>query len=371
MDKKKSEGVHFMKKFLTRLKMTKGKSEIVEKENVDVENENKQLFVLPKINSNNIMMFSNQLQELLEYVQNIKEVTFYTYDYPSRLNSKLEKEALELRNLFRDVRAAAIDIDRLKKQRSAVKKEKKLVNKKLDSLREEEIKELESIIHAYAKPLHSKWESIKNTQKPEVLENFMNEITGKQRAMEVLEELITRRLNKITKKSISSLAVKKNISSIATNSKLRNTNPFLPDISKPLRSTPDRDILRARRRKQKEIRDDKKRLNNENSGLDLQLVPLDDEFDDLPLRSARTPPIVNIEYNSDEDGLSLTSSDYVIENFMQSVNNENQPELQNEMRNVLQALFGEIRHLPQIGLTGRNRHNNSGNDLRSPRNASH
>lgn len=40
-----------------------------------------------------------------------------------------------------------------------------------------EIKELESIIHAYAKPLHSKWESIKNTQKPEVLENFLNEVS--------------------------------------------------------------------------------------------------------------------------------------------------------------------------------------------------
>lgn len=189
--------------------------------------------------------------------------------------------------------------------------------------------------------------------------------------MEILEELITRRLNKITKKSTSSLAIKKNISSIATNSKIKTTNPFLPDIAKPLRPTPDRDILKARRRKQKEIREDRKRLNTESSGLDLQLVPLDDEFEDLPPRSTRTPPIVNIEYNSDEDGLSLTSSDYVIENFMQSVNNENQPELQNEMRNVLQALFGEIRHLPQIGMTGRNRHNNSGNDLRSPRNASH
>lgn len=40
-----------------------------------------------------------------------------------------------------------------------------------------ELKELESIINVYAKPLFCKWESIKNTQKPEVLENFMNEVT--------------------------------------------------------------------------------------------------------------------------------------------------------------------------------------------------
>lgn len=82
MDKKKSEGVHFMKKFLSRLKMTKGKTEIVEKESLDDGKENKPLIIFPKINSGNMMMFSNQLQELLEYVQNIKEVTFYTYDYP-------------------------------------------------------------------------------------------------------------------------------------------------------------------------------------------------------------------------------------------------------------------------------------------------
>lgn len=61
------------------------------------------------------------------------------------MNSKLEKEALELRNLFRDVRAAAIDIDRLKKQRLAVKKEKKLVAKKLDSLKEEGKQEIFSV----------------------------------------------------------------------------------------------------------------------------------------------------------------------------------------------------------------------------------
>ena len=40
-----------------------------------------------------------------------------------------------------------------------------------------EIRELESVIHTYARPLYSKWESIKNTQKPEVLENFMNEVS--------------------------------------------------------------------------------------------------------------------------------------------------------------------------------------------------
>lgn len=194
---------------------------------------------------------------------------------------------------------------------------------------------------------------------------------------------------KISKKPFNSpLTVKKNISSTATNSKVKNTdrmnwntNPFTTDSSKPMRSVPDRDILKTRRKKQRDIREDRKRINDdtsESSGLDLQLVPLNnDEFEHGTspgnAQSNRTPPIVNIEYNTDEDNLSLTSSDYVIENFMQSVNrHENQPDLQNEMRNVLQALFGEIRHLPQLTNTVRNnRHNNSGNDLRSPRNASH
>lgn len=55
----------------------------------------------------------------------------------SILNQKLEQEAIELRNLFRDVRAAAIDIDRLKKQKNIIKKEKRLASKKLDKLKED------------------------------------------------------------------------------------------------------------------------------------------------------------------------------------------------------------------------------------------
>lgn len=66
-----------------------------------------------------------------------KSLIFKHYFFNSQLSKKLEKEALELRNLFRDVRAAAIDIDRLKKQRQIIKKEKSMAQKRLDKLKEE------------------------------------------------------------------------------------------------------------------------------------------------------------------------------------------------------------------------------------------
>lgn len=55
----------------------------------------------------------------------------------STLHQKLEKEAIELRNLFREIRAAAIDIERLQKQRHIVKKEKCVAVKKLEKLKED------------------------------------------------------------------------------------------------------------------------------------------------------------------------------------------------------------------------------------------
>lgn len=161
-----------------------------------------------------------------------------------------------------------------------------------------------------------------------------------------------------------------------------------------VRGTPDRDVIRMNRRKrQKEIREERRRqnadannntnnsTNPENSGnLDLQLVPIEnfqsEEVDDVVKTNAatttRTSPIINIEYTSDDDSVSMSSSDFTIENFVQRGNTEIQTDFQHEMRNVLQALFGEIRHFPEIGsLATRERHNNSGNDLRSPRTASH
>lgn len=194
--------------------------------------------------------------------------------------------------------------------------------------------------------------------------------------------------------------IKKNISSTNVNGKIKtqdknhwNITPFL-DVEKfsqnidkvVLRGTQDRDILRINKRKrQKELREERRRQNAEsnntvgsstNSGsLDLQLVPLEsfasEEIEDMK-STTRPSPIINIEYTSDDDTVSMSSSEFMIENCLTAGNTEIRTDLQHEMRSVLQALFGEIRHLPQIGnFTPRNRNNNSGNDLRSPRTASH
>lgn len=200
--------------------------------------------------------------------------------------------------------------------------------------------------------------------------------------------------------------LKKNISSSNMSTKNKNQDktswnitPFL-DVEKfsqntdkvVVRGMPDRDVIRMNRRKrQKEIREERRRQSSDNNntsssttaetgGLNLQLVSIEnypgEEVDDVvktPMTTTtRASPVINIEYTSDDDSVSMSSSEFTIENFVPRGNTEIQSDLQHEMRSVLQALFGEIRHLPEIGnFTVRERRNNSGNDLRSPRTASH
>lgn len=168
MDKKRSvrkggESHNFMEKLLMRFKMTKHATEDKSggklTPTLSTEQKPSLTWEKPKISAENLMEFSDQLEQLLGYIQELKEISYFAYDYPrsvhdlilppksifftsklsrcSSLNDKLDKEALELRNLFREVRAAAIDVDRLRRQRHAVKKEKTKVTKKLQKLREE------------------------------------------------------------------------------------------------------------------------------------------------------------------------------------------------------------------------------------------
>lgn len=228
--------------------------------------------------------------------------------------------------------------------------------------------------------------------------------------MEILQELIKRKLEKLTKKqpSSSQFTLMKTISSanMANKSKSQDRSnssnwniTSQQDLQKatthmterPSKLSAERDILRINRRKrQRETRDERRRQNVENNqsnvndskttGLDLQLVPIHNTVSEepeevVPISRIPTstmnsrPPLLSLDYTSDDDSVSLSSSDFLIDNFVQNTNTEMQADLQNEMRNVLQALFGEIRHIPQLSYGGRSR--NSANDLRPSRTASH
>lgn len=231
--------------------------------------------------------------------------------------------------------------------------------------------------------------------------------------MEILQELITRKLSKLEKKHTTPFLLMKNLSSTTFNNKIRsqleqnvasaanwNITP-LQEASKAStvaertqRTATDRDVLRVNRRKrQRELRDERKRQTetnssqnnrtcnnnngNSNNGLELQLVPINtDEAEGIVTARqtsgvARTPPATTGENSSDEDSVSMSSNDFIIDNIVHQGTPTAQPGLQAEMRNVLHALFGEIRQIPQLGFNGRNRHNNSGNDIRSSRTSSH
>lgn len=95
MDKKKefkknSESHHFVDKLLTKFKMGKhGSDEKGSGSGRKLKNESTSKESVPfftweknKISPDNIMEFSEQLHQLLEDVQNLKDVVFYTYKYP-------------------------------------------------------------------------------------------------------------------------------------------------------------------------------------------------------------------------------------------------------------------------------------------------
>lgn len=98
MDKKKdlkknTDSHHFMDKFLTKLKMGKHGGEekpsgsgkrLIRIGSSSLSGGSKPLISWEsgKVTPENIMDFSEQLHQLLEYVQTLKDVVFHTYEYP-------------------------------------------------------------------------------------------------------------------------------------------------------------------------------------------------------------------------------------------------------------------------------------------------
>ncbi|XP_034253811.1 uncharacterized protein LOC117652807 [Thrips palmi] len=141
--------------------------------------------------------FCEQLDRLLDYIHSTADLNHVMYTYPSKLQELLDTQALELRAIHREARAAHVRIQQVKNQRKAVRKECRAMDKSLAAIKEEEIKEMENYIALYDKALITRWEKIRSSSQEDVVDSFIHDIKGKQKALEYLHTLSSNKLKQL------------------------------------------------------------------------------------------------------------------------------------------------------------------------------
>ncbi|CAG9793527.1 unnamed protein product [Diatraea saccharalis] len=137
--------------------------------------------------------FCDQLYHLVEIVRNIQSYSEITGEYPSELKRRLEQEAREVASLAAEARNARDVVTRTRAQRRAVRAFKKHLVAHLASMRETEVRELESTVRLSDRKLFKNWEVLKDSTDPAVFDPLLEEIRNKQTALECLVRLIENR----------------------------------------------------------------------------------------------------------------------------------------------------------------------------------
>ncbi|XP_053615825.1 uncharacterized protein LOC128678368 isoform X1 [Plodia interpunctella] len=143
--------------------------------------------------------FCDQLRHLVQVIRNIQSYARVTGEYPSELERRLEQEAKEVAALAAEVRNARDVVTRTRAQRRAVRAHKQNLNTHLASLRETEVRELESSVRLSDRKLFKTWETLKESTDPAAFEPLLNEIRNKQTALECLVRLIESRRSNINR----------------------------------------------------------------------------------------------------------------------------------------------------------------------------
>ncbi|KAL0819165.1 hypothetical protein ABMA28_008420 [Loxostege sticticalis] len=146
--------------------------------------------------------FCEQLHHLVEVIRNIQSYSKITGEYPSELERRLEQEAREVAALAAEARNARDVVTRTRAQRRAVRALKKHLVAHLASLRETEVRELESTVRLSDRKLFKSWEALKDSTDPNVFEPLLDEIRNKQTALECLMRLIESRKAAIARSSL-------------------------------------------------------------------------------------------------------------------------------------------------------------------------
>ncbi|XP_060805980.1 uncharacterized protein LOC106131538 [Amyelois transitella] len=137
--------------------------------------------------------FCDQLHHLVEVIRNIQSYARVTGEYPSELERRLEQEAREVCALAAEVRNARDVVTRTRAQRRAVRARRLNLTTHLASLRDTEIRELESSVRLSDRKLFKTWEALKDSTDPAAFDPLLTEIRNKQTALECLVRLIDSR----------------------------------------------------------------------------------------------------------------------------------------------------------------------------------
>ncbi|XP_046628591.1 arp2/3 complex-activating protein rickA-like isoform X3 [Neodiprion virginianus] len=333
-----------------------------------------------------VFPFCDQLDKFIKYILSVRDLNFLTYEYPNILRNRLESSVSELQSILAEVKEAVANVEKLKAQRKSVRKEKITVKKILKRLRDDEIREMECTIALYDKPMFSRWESVKNNQKPEILEGILTDVKNKQHALENLSVLVTRKLNQTQafhplsgvneadkrpkEKTIIPLPFPSFCAPPPPPSRppppppplpppLSAPGPVAPFVAPhlPKRSHAQRLSIQRRRRLERRDENLERRCVVAGNVEDLSLVPL--TIGELPrctLASNLYPATLlgaasssNHDILSPISGPSTAARNEVHEVTLLNNNVDNNGagglsfEFHNEMRTVLQALFGELR----------------------------
>lgn len=265
-----------------------------------------EFFNQQRISPENFSAFCEQLHSFVQCVKNIQDITNLTYSLPSRLQESLDEEAKELDCLYGEVREATSNIERIKAQRKAIRKEKYAAEKLLKKLKEEETREMETVISVYDRGMFARWEIIKNSKKLEAVENFLCDIEGKLLAMKHLKILATQKMNKVITWTIKESTDKRN-----RKESKRNTGDKDSSATTASSSVTDQEIKRKRTRQPRLSKTDLPRIET------------------ISTATSRTPIYSTMLHTPDDNDINDRSHDSI-----------RAVELNSEMQSVLRTLFG-------------------------------
>ncbi|XP_044006658.1 uncharacterized protein LOC122851473 [Aphidius gifuensis] len=173
-----------------------------------------------KLSINDVVMICEQIEGFVDFIKNTTNIEHFIYDIPSNLEERFNDNVQELEALLNEIKSSHINIKKQQAQYNFVKKEKVVLQKTLKKLKDTEIREMEMVAEAFDKTMFSRWETIKQTKKIDVIEKFLYEIQSKQLALENLRILSSRRLSNLS----SILNIKKPEEKFKINSNLPIVN---------------------------------------------------------------------------------------------------------------------------------------------------
>ncbi|KAJ2954590.1 hypothetical protein O0L34_g2885 [Tuta absoluta] len=138
-------------------------------------------------------VFCDQLQNLVQVIRNIQSYAKITGEYSKLLEHRLQVEAEEVAVLAAEARNARNAIDRTRVQRRAVRTQRRHLVSHLATLRETELRELESTVRLSDRKLFKSWEALKDSKNPSAFDPLLEEVQNKQIALESLMRLIGNR----------------------------------------------------------------------------------------------------------------------------------------------------------------------------------